>query len=130
MKTKNSPDKFNNPFDDPYKNLAYNIIRRSLMDALGRKLELNGYERTREKRIEIINQAREYIHEDSADPLSFDDLCNFIGADPDVLRRRIPKEMHQSVSHRSMQSIKREVWKRHREQIYTNIQLSIFEGVN
>jgi AraC-like DNA-binding protein len=79
------------PFDDPYKNLAYRTILRAMMDAVGKELNLNSDERSRNQRIPVINQAREWIHEDSKDPLSFETLCHGLNIEPDVLRRRIPK---------------------------------------
>ena len=79
------------PFDDPYKNLAYRTILRAMMDAVGRDLRLNGGERTRDQRTKVINQARQWIHEDSRDPLSFETMCYGLNIEPDVLRRKIPK---------------------------------------
>ena len=80
------------PFDDPYKNLVYRTILRAMMDAVGRDLRLNGYERTRDQRTKVINQARQYIHEaDSRDPLNFETMCHGLNIEPDVLRRKIPK---------------------------------------
>ena len=80
------------PFDDPWENLIFFILDRAGLDAVGKALDLNSDERTRDQRAKVINQARQYIHEaDSKDPLSFETMCYGLNIEPDVLRRQIPK---------------------------------------
>jgi len=87
------------PFDDPWENLIFFILERAGLDAVGKALDLNSDERSRNQRIPVINQAREYIHEaDSKDPLSFETMCYGINVEPDVLRRQISKYLIQEAT--------------------------------
>jgi len=93
MKTLEQPDDFfSAPFEDPYKNLAYSVIKRSMLDALGKELNLDSYMRSGNQRNKVINKARKWIHEESTDSLGFETMCFALNIEPDNIRRRIPKD--------------------------------------
>jgi len=84
------------PYDDPWQNLIYWVIKRGCLDAKGIDLCLRSDERSHNNpgRLNKIYGAREWIHEDDNSTLSFGSFCDSLGFDTDGFRKRIPKPVN------------------------------------
>lgn len=74
-------------FDDPYKEIAYRIIKRAILDAYG---HVSWIHVSRQGARRVTQQdAKDWIKSTSKEPLTYEYLCDALDLDPDLFRKEL-----------------------------------------